>query len=140
MDDFFLSYGKLSPKVPDWIKGFKSFVINKPKSILYKIQAKLRGYKNKEGLRIRKLKLALVVFISLVLVVALAYLIGIYLDGGSEKNASKVSEKAAENKNTVLEAVILNDDFEKGSLGWRIPHTSYGVKDSFPDILPSCSY
>ncbi|HAG12072.1 MAG TPA: hypothetical protein DCK76_12065 [Desulfotomaculum sp.] len=23
---------------------------------------------------------------------------------------------------------------------WRIPHTSYGVKDSFPDILPSCSY
>jgi len=140
MDDFFLSYGKLSPKVPDWIKGFKSFVINKPKSILYKIQAKLRGYKNKEGLRIRKLKLALVVFISLVLVVALAYLIGIYLDGGSEKNASKVSEKAAENKNTVLEAVILNGDFEKGSLGWRNPEAIQKEDNGNHYIINNCSW
>ncbi len=91
-------------------------------------------------MRIRKLKLALVVFISLVFVVALAYLIGIYLDGGTEKNASKVAEKAAENKNTVLEAVILNSDFEKGSLGWRNPEAIQKENNGNHYIINNCSW
>jgi len=87
-------------------------------------------------LRIRKLKLALVVFISLVFVVALAYLIGIHLDGGSKKNAPKVTKS----ENTVLEAVILNGDFEKGDLGWGNPGAIQKEDSGNHCIINNCSW
>jgi len=104
----------------------------------------------KEGLRIKNLRVTFVVFFSLVVVVALVYLIGSRLDGGV-KNAPKETKNASTVK---IEPAILNGDFEKGDLGWGNPgaiqqedngnhyiinNSSWGVRQEM-NLLPHTTY
>lgn len=92
-------------------------------------------------MRIRKLRLALVVFFSLVIVVAMAYLIGSKLDSGSKKNAPKVANNGNQASPTVkLEPVILNGDFEKGDLGWGNPGAIQKEDNGNHFIINNCSW